>query len=593
MDLIDTVLQRQPNCREIHLAKLDLLTHATETDDKRRGDLSVACEQYIETFGSKPFCFGDVVTALKASKTDNTQTVIQPADSNNIDEAQKMLSLKLEYSMSSGSVSEETDLLRFATKAIKLHKSLPKHKTDCPEAALLAALAMMRLAARSQDIVYALQASFILENTYSKYSDYYPLAVRLVQLHRSTGLMSLAMDKFGSLSIKNIQWETVGHLILTRISSLHPLQCDVAESCLSPLGAIDSGIHMLQSAEKSLDQQIKRGLEYGSYSNVLDSVIVKHNIKASINRQIYLIEERKIQALIGMPVETILEERPESMVDRRDFTFLETYAVEDGSLNNVLNCGTLPQDSWLDVMTLWDQIALVLRFESNGRTPEAEKAAAAFLKAWTKVKGKTVSGLTEAEASSHGCHQLLGEILVVLLESTKEQQPDIDNHLKDLMSWLNKHELVKDPAVNGVEVPSWTFIHTCFTRLQTLQTVALLVTTLSRKAKSKSSKPPSVPKNVVTELQEAVVAADRAIHQSARELKTAINEPGILGRLIEVVGGRLEQGHMSENPEYKALAEEYADTYDELALEEYCGKMKDSWEEALDGILAIEVKMTK
>ena len=85
--------------------------------------------------------------------------------------------------------------------------------------------------------------------------------------------------------------------------------------------------------------------------------------------------------------------------------------------------------------------------------------------------------------------------------------------------------------------------------------------------------------------------AEGRVHEQTRKVREGINAPGVLGKLVDLAAGRSEQ-HGLEG-EAQAFASEIESFCSEVELESCCSEMKDSWEDALDGILAVEVRFTK
>ena len=106
------------------------------------------------------------------------------------------------------------------------------------------------------------------------------------------------MGDFKKLSVKNLQFETVGHLILTRISSSQP-GLGGGQNDLDPLFELDTSLTVLENADNTLVRGIREGLRFGSYSNIYNSVKMRSDIEQSVNKQIYAIEERKVSMWRG------------------------------------------------------------------------------------------------------------------------------------------------------------------------------------------------------------------------------------------------------------------------------------------------------
>ena len=78
---------------------------------------------------------------------------------------------------------------------------------------------------------------------------------------------------------------------------------------------------------------------------------------------------------------------------------------------------------------------------------------------------------------------------------------------------------------------------------------------------------------------------EQSIHAGAKRMKNEINAPGVLGKLVDL--GMAREGELSE---LEGVLEQLCD---EVTMETICGRLKESWDEALDGVLAIKVKVYK
>ena len=118
--------------------------------------------------------------------------------------------------------------------------------------------------------------------------------------------------------------------------------------------------------------------------------------------------------------------------------------------------------------------------------------------------------------------------------------------------------------------------------------MSLLLGQLGKKTKTPKGK--AIPKGKIAELQDHVVALETEIHAQVRRVKEAINAPGVLGKLVDLGFGRDDGGN---GDGFDAVGEILEKVCDEVAMETICGRVRDSWEDALDGVLAVKVKIWK
>jgi len=275
------------------------------------------CEEYADAFSTKAFCFDDLKSPLHRLDKKRLQAFRAARGAAEQNTLEQLFALELEYSLlpSDSGEAQTKDLIDFASRALKLyHTSLSETSPPpCPEAALLSVLAILRLGTTAPinkngqqqiDHNHTVRAMILLETVRSAFEDFYALTVVLIRLKAYLGQLSSAMATFTKLSVKNMQYETVAHLILTRISSLHPAATTYTTTnttnnhssesidTFDPLSAIETGLTVLENADNALVRGIREGLRFNSYSNIHNSVDMRLQLRNSASRRVYAVEER-------------------------------------------------------------------------------------------------------------------------------------------------------------------------------------------------------------------------------------------------------------------------------------------------------------
>lgn len=587
-DLLDSACGTRPIIRAAYMAKMKFLQRRGGKNDPVA--LSQTCSEYSEAFSQKAFCFDDLKDSVLHLDEASLRGFMK-THSNSQESLAQLFSLKLSYGSFPSAVSEE-DILSFISQALELFQTSLSEAPSCPEAVILAVMAILKVSiteGRSQNVLFA---AIILQIARSKFEDYYLFTVLLVQIQAHLGLLSLAMDAFSKLSVKNMQWETVGHVLLTRISSLHPAVNSHGEEGLEPLAAIGTGLTVLENADNALVRGIRQGLRFNSYSNIYNSVKMRSDIEHSVNRQVYAIEERKLQRLLGMSEETVLPPSPSALVDKRDFSYLPAYRLDDSEVLANLRCGPLPKENWINAMALLDNTATYLKAELTTQAALAAKALENLKEAQSRIDDRASEDveaeLTSTELANFECHKILAQT-VVLMKDPSAPHDKTTSLLQSLKTWIikaleeRKNQPSDSPATDHLRTPTWQDLHTSLTQLETLQAVAMLLAL--QKRKSKPAKSPAQEAQLLSDLQTFTTDLERQIHDDARVLKAQVGAPGVLGRLVDM--GMAREGH------FAALAGVLEKMVDEVTLETICGRIKESWEDALDGVLAVGVKLYK
>lgn len=593
IEQIDAVLSKQPQHRQALLAKIDLLASSTRTDKSLLPKLLDTCQEYYKSFGSKTFCFDDLIQRLRIAGAE----AVKSFQRGNEDEppssgptVRDLFLLKLEYHILSTSDCPSGHLSNFASRALGLYSTAEDNESVAAEAALLGALALLRVAHGSEDPAFLLQTNMVLRTACSKFKDYYPLRILLIQLQMASGQIHLAMQDFAHLSVKNLQWETVGHLLLTRISTLHPHQHGRGEDSLNPSGALDTALHVSRNSQRSIDRAISDGLKQGSYSNIIGTAEVKNNLQLSLNRQLFMMEQCKIQRALGLAAVYPFDPVEGELRDLRDMSFMPTYGVDDQDFAQMLQCGPQPSQGWLNAMTMHEGLLTYLMSElgtvNSGAPDGVVELALQNLEKKVLRVSVGAADMTPDEKQAACVYRTLAKIVLDLAKKKDNSPQDLD---KIAEAVEKPGRAVNAVSVNGVDYPDAKWLHHRFVRFEMLQTVAHFTAIMAKKLKGgKSKKADGMDRFIksLEELRSMVNKQAEASHAEARDLKQSLNAAGVLGKLVDVVLGRTD----GTQEGYEKLSERIVALQGEAAVEEYCGAMRESWEDALDGVLAVKIK---
>nr|POE51552.1 n-terminal acetyltransferase b complex subunit arm1 [Quercus suber] len=179
----------------------------------------------------------------------------------------------------------------------------------------------------------------------------------LVYLYICLDLGSLAIRLFDSLGIKEIQYDTVGHSLLTDIATTHPLAHGSGrKNVFDPLKRTAAALAVYSRYEHKLAETQADVLNHGQTGMIFDLQELRDRLHASLSRRITVLQHRRISRLINASssVDAVIHPRRvlnwKCTDDTRDFkaTFDYGYNIE-----KVLHSreGTLPHETWI-VMNL-------------------------------------------------------------------------------------------------------------------------------------------------------------------------------------------------------------------------------------------------
>lgn len=382
-DFVRDTLGKNNDPRNAHRALLSILEVRDKTTESH-ATLLQACESYWQRFCGKAYCFEDLRTSISSLDRPSQMALLKQMSKEVVADKEKtearpdasipaLNALKFRYCFSLAIETSNEDLEHFAYDALKMYQKYLDTPSPCPEAGLLAAMALVRLASYPASMFrndqHLLRAVFVLETCRALTKDYYPYSLLLLQIKSLLGLMSLVMREFQGLNIKNMQWETTGHLLLSRISTSHPHMVGTSaplEARFEPLKALGVALTVSENSEDSLSTQIRSGLNHGSYVNVVESVRMRSDLKHSMSKQIFVHEGIRIKQLFSLPDVDSIPPQPGALlpqfltlrtktndtlttvqlVDNRDFSYLPSYeapgAIEFGEY---LRHGPLPRVS--------------------------------------------------------------------------------------------------------------------------------------------------------------------------------------------------------------------------------------------------------
>lgn len=254
---------------------------------------------------------------------------------------------------------------------------------------------------------------------------------------------------------------------------------------------------------------------------------------------------------------------------------------------------TLTQENWLASARVTDQLFSVLKNIALQRplTPEMDLPT---LKDLSISEDK--SDQTEAEKEAARTNSELLKVAMFMAGSKTTTLGQADKALGLLEDYMNSKK--KDLALNDAKssplmiatgiclqsgtpiAPTWRYLHSIFTLLETVKAMSQLVALASKKA----SKTAKLPNDRVDRLSTLVGEVFELVRSNTRVLKQRTSASGVLGTLVDLV----MQGDSSTKygEELQAALES---AMDGSAVEMFVGSLMESWEEALDGVMGVKL----
>ena len=238
--------------------------------------------------------------------------------------------------------------------------------------------------------------------------------------------------------------------------------------------------------------------------------------------------------------------------------------------------------------------------------------------------------LTQSESNNCTVQSHIGIALTLRLQhnfpatssadlSDDNNKATFDASIQYIQDWLNDtaNQRTEHPFEHSIHIqaerpiaPSWQYLHSAFSILESLQLIAqfLALQAKSSKGKSKSKAKAKAPPAFVVSVEQQkrmldlVLQIEGSTHNSARTMKGNLNASGVLGGMIDAVfarGGNGEDGSaLGESGDLGELSTAFGKELEKLpgaeaVAEAFCGEVKESWEDALEGVLGISVRKWK
>ncbi|KAK4561093.1 hypothetical protein LTR86_005048 [Recurvomyces mirabilis] len=304
----------------------------------------------------------------------------------------------------------------FATEAIDLFQLSRKEGTrrQPADACFVAISALVRLFELSDDAAYLLHAAYLAETLLKHNQHIHEARLILVYLYMRLDLGSQAMRLFDSLSIKEVQHDTVGHALFTRLSSIHPHSTSwSSKEVMDPLKRTSHALGVYVRCEEKLVDCEAGVLSSGQTGMIFDLQELRDSLRTSWSRRMILLEQRRIERLMKGTVDgkDAAAEAMGPMVcenwlqtkDNRDFDAAFDYSYNVEKVLHDRSGGVLPGKAWI-LYTLAADCAFSLANAKSAlvKNPEDVAKQAQTLKSASKTSDSSNqsaarSDLTPAE----------------------------------------------------------------------------------------------------------------------------------------------------------------------------------------------------
>ena len=194
-------------------------------------------------------------------------------------------------------VGETTETYRKAVQSIDQFR----YRHVC-QLVFLAISALVKVWEQHNETDALLQAAFIAEMLLRNNQHIHEAKVILIHLYMRLDLATLALRHWDSLSVKEIQLDTMGHVFLTQLSITHPHKATTSTTRSNdPLAITTQALSMYVRCEQKLAECEANVLNNGQTGMILDLHELRENLRLSLSRRIFSLEQRRLARFFRSP----------------------------------------------------------------------------------------------------------------------------------------------------------------------------------------------------------------------------------------------------------------------------------------------------
>ncbi|KAJ5542505.1 hypothetical protein N7535_004927 [Penicillium sp. DV-2018c] len=620
-----------PKSRNAYLALMDTVLIGLERGERTEDDLVATCQGYFDQHKNKLYTFNDLRGVLQTRGDSIVQRVVQycieSVDGKSDDAIPLINVYKLQYchEISGNKDASKSSIETLVRKCLQSYNAFNRSakaqntkNNGQPDTAsamecrpiddfcLIAAMALVRPSqagevpgtVRSTALI---RAAGVLECLLVDSPHNYEAILFLIRIYLLLGAASLALRLFGKLSVKQVQYESVAHNLFTRFATIHPLSAPPIEGAeykeFDPLASFVAALDFYRSANITITNSLLKGLDDGTYVNLDDSIELQKRLSSSICRRMWALDCRRMQRIRNghhLPLhETIAQDTSPANDQRKYAGFMNLERNDQPTFEQRLRVGPIPGENWLASARLTDRLFSVLESIGNQKpvTLGLQLPELGDLSLSQKDTDQT-----DAEKDIARVHSQLFKVASFMAGSKAYTSAQIEAALGEVEGWLQakKHDLaLGDTKKSSVlaktaiaiaqdtpGAPTWEFFHFVWTLVETLRALWKISDLNSRKA----VKTAKLPAERMEQIRTLTCEVFEGVRSNTRVLKQGLTESATLSTLIDLVN----HGESADGYE-KPLQEVLETVMDESALEVFCGELRESWEEALDGVLSAKL----
>lgn len=138
-----------------------------------------------------------------------------------------------------------------------------------------------------------------------------PLLLQSIGLYIQLGLASIAFEHYPHVRVKEMLNDTVSHILLTRISQIHPFDMP-GKGAIHPDQELATVIRTIEKMESRVDDFLFSDMREFKYDQAFELLDLKRRLNSSLTKHLCVVERRRIARLKGETVDDSLDPSPNS-----------------------------------------------------------------------------------------------------------------------------------------------------------------------------------------------------------------------------------------------------------------------------------------
>ncbi|GAA5830210.1 hypothetical protein JCM11251_001269 [Rhodosporidiobolus azoricus] len=429
------------------LASLEIARESRSRGWEEAEPLLLLMEEYFDRFATKMCCFDDIYPYLEVLSPTEVSSLRnklhQEAQSANLSTASEVTRSINAYKVVRflGEAStEETEkmaaeeFLRKYLAALPAGNDLPSTELQpADDFALLACEAFVSAYHLSHDRSYLERALVTSESALLRSKYKYQLRIISLNLLRLLGAPSASLTHYRPLGVKNIQYDTLSHLVVGRAATF------AIEGNTGKEGGVFEAAaeteRWYKNGMKEAQEMVVKALNYNTYSKVEDFSEFRHRLENSEQKSLVSIETLRMRLVRGVLDSSGIEEaikvvealvsREEGFCDNRDYKTLPNYQQKGSpTIWQQTELGERQDSHWLRAFaTGYARVLKPSAFLPSSEAPSsltrAEASLLAFLDKLQAVLVADLAGAGEVEQAGLAWFKAHSELFVSALDDPK------------------------------------------------------------------------------------------------------------------------------------------------------------------------------